>query len=241
MPLLNGDLVSELFRKLSDTVPLGKVKAPAATFPRADEWGPWHSFSPDRDFVFNQPTIIMSPPLWLDIDQFGTSPEYRLSNDGQYIQLHKLNSARAMVTNRINPTSIRLEPNQEVRYQMLKVYGYERFFRETDAQLIHEDTFGKLWLAYYSPQINVNWERRDFHTFHDHMGRRQSVPILATDRLNIDGDFFLMVEVLNASPEPDGTFKTYLLCVPPEMRTARQAVAWTFGMSEYEYHPAVQT
>ncbi len=50
-----------------------------------------------------------------------------------------------------------------------------------------------------------------------------------------------VVEVVNATPEPDGTCATYLLRVPPAMRTAQQAVAWTFGMAADDYHPAVQT
>ena len=33
---------------------------------------------------------------------------------------------------------------------------------------------------------------------------------------------------MNSTPEPDGTRRTYFLRVPPQMRTAREAVAWTF-------------
>jgi hypothetical protein len=51
----------------------------------------------------------------------------------------------------------------------------------------------------------------------------------------------VMVEVGNATPEPDGTFKTYFLRVPPSMRTPREAIAWTFGMAEGEYAPDVQS
>jgi hypothetical protein len=50
-----------------------------------------------------------------------------------------------------------------------------------------------------------------------------------------------MVEVINSTPELDGTFRTYFLRVPPETRTARQGVAWTFGMTEQEYAPTVET
>jgi len=49
-----------------------------------------------------------------------------------------------------------------------------------------------------------------------------------------------MVEVHNSTPEPDGTRKTYYLRVPPTTRTAREAVAWTFGMSGTEYRPEKQ-
>ncbi len=51
----------------------------------------------------------------------------------------------------------------------------------------------------------------------------------------------VMVEVINATPEPDGTRRTYFLRVPPDTRTARGGVAWTFDLDEQEYAPMVQT
>jgi hypothetical protein len=51
----------------------------------------------------------------------------------------------------------------------------------------------------------------------------------------------VMVEVLNSTPEPDGTTRTYWLRVPPTTSTARAGVAWTFGLTEAEYHPARET
>ena len=61
-------------------------------------------------------------------------------------------------------------------------------------------------------------------------------------RKEIPGDEALvMVKVLNSSPEPDGSFKDYFLRVPPEMTTAQQAVAWTFGIDEEEYKPLIES
>lgn len=51
----------------------------------------------------------------------------------------------------------------------------------------------------------------------------------------------VMVEVHNSTPEPDGSYKDYFLRVPPQMKTAREAVAWTFGMEEADYAPSVET
>lgn len=51
----------------------------------------------------------------------------------------------------------------------------------------------------------------------------------------------VMVKVINSTAEPDGSFKEYFLRVPPNTRTAREGIAWTFGMSEYEYKPGVET
>jgi hypothetical protein len=49
----------------------------------------------------------------------------------------------------------------------------------------------------------------------------------------------VVVKVVNSTPEPDGSFKDYLLRVPPDIRTPREAVAWTFATDDYR--PAVQT
>ncbi|MFB4311821.1 DUF6745 domain-containing protein [Actinomadura sp. GTD37] len=51
----------------------------------------------------------------------------------------------------------------------------------------------------------------------------------------------VMVEVVNSTPEPDGTHRIYYLRVPPGTRTARAGVAWTFGVDEADYHPEKQT
>jgi hypothetical protein len=61
-------------------------------------------------------------------------------------------------------------------------------------------------------------------------------------RRNVPGDEpIVMVEVANATPEPDGRRKRYWLRVPPNARTARDAVAWTFDVPAAEYHPAIET
>ena len=51
----------------------------------------------------------------------------------------------------------------------------------------------------------------------------------------------VMVKVLNSTPEPDGSIKSYFLRVPPTIKTAREAVAWTFDMKPEEYRPRKQT
>ena len=56
-----------------------------------------------------------------------------------------------------------------------------------------------------------------------------------------DDESIVMVEVVNSSPEPDGTFNVYFLRVPPTTLTAKAGVAWTFGLTEDEYQPLQQT
>ncbi|WP_042379230.1 DUF6745 domain-containing protein [Streptacidiphilus melanogenes] len=61
-------------------------------------------------------------------------------------------------------------------------------------------------------------------------------------RIQLPGDEpLVMVEVVNSTPEPDGTNRVYWLRVPPSTRSAREGVAWTFGLSVEEYQPQSQT
>jgi hypothetical protein len=61
-------------------------------------------------------------------------------------------------------------------------------------------------------------------------------------RVDIPGDEpLVMVEVINSTAEPDGSFRTYFLRVPPQTQTARSGVAWTFALTEEEYSPLQQT
>ncbi|PZG03190.1 DUF6745 domain-containing protein, partial [Nonomuraea aridisoli] len=61
-------------------------------------------------------------------------------------------------------------------------------------------------------------------------------------RIELPGDEpLVMVEVVNSTPEPDGTRRTYFLRVPPWVQRARQGVAWTFGTTEEDYHPRRET
>ncbi|MBK9080475.1 MAG: hypothetical protein IPL91_15900 [Hyphomicrobium sp.] len=49
------------------------------------------------------------------------------------------------------------------------------------------------------------------------------------------------VEVVNGTPESDGSRKTYFLRVPPTVETAREGVAWTYGLRRRDYWVAVRT
>lgn len=108
---------------------------------------------------------------------------------------------------------IRSEENAEVRRVLIERFGEERLVREGGATLVHEDETGRLW----------HWA----HGTSDPWGRRDE-PVV-------------MVEVRNSTLEPDGSRRTYYLRVPPSIRTAHEAVAWTFGLEGEAYRPAVET
>lgn len=49
------------------------------------------------------------------------------------------------------------------------------------------------------------------------------------------------VRVRNATPEADGHIQEFWLRVPPDTRTAREGVAWSFGLRPWEYQPRVES
>lgn len=51
----------------------------------------------------------------------------------------------------------------------------------------------------------------------------------------------LFLKVINSTPEIDGSYKNYYLCVPPTMKTCQEAVAWTFRLEADEYAPSQET
>lgn len=51
----------------------------------------------------------------------------------------------------------------------------------------------------------------------------------------------VMVKVINSTAEPDGSYREYFLRVPPGTETAREGVAWTFGLQAEEYAPDRET
>jgi hypothetical protein len=56
-----------------------------------------------------------------------------------------------------------------------------------------------------------------------------------------DDSDVVMVKVVNATPDPDGTFHDYWLRVPPTIQSAREGVAWSFTQEPDTYAPAIQT
>jgi hypothetical protein len=127
----------------------------------------------------------------------------------------------------ITAEQIKSERNAEIRRFIIDKFGAARYLRTIGAVVVHEDL--------------------DQHGF-----RRR---LLRAD-LAGDVESLVMVEVVNASPEPIGYepghdaagvwlgnrwFRTYTLRVPPAMQTTGEAIAWTFSRSAEAYAPAIET
>ena len=64
--------------------------------------------------------------------------------------------------------------------------------------------------------------------------RRTNSGILWEKR-SADGDAWPAIEVVNGTPEPDGSSQAHFLQVPPNMLIARSAVAWTYRLTAQQY------
>jgi hypothetical protein len=125
---------------------------------------------------------------------------------------------------KITKWRINKEGNVEVRRVMMdryklgeEVHGVGAYVRDSNARrLDHDEKFGTLW----------NLPNGEVHA--DRWVTRETEDIV-------------MLEVVNSTPEPDGHFKHYMLRVPPNVRSSREASAWTFGMSADEYDPQIET
>lgn len=54
-------------------------------------------------------------------------------------------------------------------------------------------------------------------------------------------DTIQVVKVVNSTPEPDGSFKDYVIGCSQTARTAHEAVAASFGLTPKEYAPEIET
>lgn len=49
------------------------------------------------------------------------------------------------------------------------------------------------------------------------------------------------LKLKNSTPEPDGSFKDYILSVPPNIQRAKEGVAWTYGETEEDFHVTAES
>ena len=111
----------------------------------------------------------------------------------------------------LTPGQILGEPNVPLRRVMIDRFGADRLVLTTNSEIVDQDQ--------------------------DRLGRPRLLR-----RLRIPGDEnIVMVQVVNATPDPEGWNRLHLLRVPPTVRSCAEAVAWTFGMEASEYAPVQET
>lgn len=176
--------------------------------------------------------LVSERPTKIEVDDAGrlhslTGPALTYSDDFERYVIHGVEVEPEIVTSpaeALTPFRIEKERNVEVRRVLLNLYGEERYLRQTGATVIHEGRKGsKLW--WRMPRNAVGWRGRESGT------------IFTTG----ETEPLVMVEVVNSTAEPDGSYKRYFLRIPPHIRDADEAVAWTFGLTKEQYVPLIET
>jgi hypothetical protein len=80
-------------------------------------------------------------------------------------------------------------------------------------------------------------------------GYEKFVEQMGGQTIHVDGDYKLIKIDWHKDEEPiklvrvkdSSTDRWYILRVPPEVRTCKQALAWTFGLEPEQYHPVKET
>lgn len=162
-----------------------------------------------------------------------TGPSHRWRDGWSLYHVHGVRVPEYVIErpHEITVSLIDREQNAEVRRVMIERYGAARYMLDSGAEILSRDDVGILY-------------QRDVD----------------------DDEPIVMVRVLNSTPEPDGVmtrdeaiaifgsaakaaigtdestrWKEYMIRVPPQMRTAREAVAWTFNLPADEYMPAIES
>jgi hypothetical protein len=101
--------------------------------------------------------------------------------------------------------------------------------RPIDATLIDESSFGRLW------QLTFEWRGSEVQYRPYGINRWVNASLMRQRTIRV-------VNVWNATKLPNGKREMFTLSVPRGVTTAREAVAWTFGMLHPQmYNPIKQT
>ena len=171
-------------------------------------------------WAFEDLAIIAEPPATLRLDDAGrlhaeAGPAIAYADGLAAWAWHGVPVPRSVIETpeQISLRTIVEETNQEVRRVMVDRMGDERLITESGARLLAEDHAGKLW----------------------------HIPVAIAGDAGSRPEELRIVEVVNSTPEPDGTRRHYFLRVPPHLDSAHDAVAWTFGLSGREYAPGIES
>jgi len=114
--------------------------------------------------------------------------------------------------------------NLELREKLLQKFGYENYIREGfEKGKINYVIIGDKIFQYHNPGSNF------YRIPEGYLKNRDDKIIFLTEDIA-----FLQVK------DPSSG-KIYFLKVPPDMRSVREAKAWTFGLEKEEYDPEIET
>jgi hypothetical protein len=121
----------------------------------------------------------------------------------------------------LDPQHITQEGTAEVRRLMIERYGADKYIRVSGAKLVNRDDWGEL----YRQELPGDEPLVMLHCVNATAEGRWVGDVFTPD-LSLTGELY---------------FRDFWLRVPPTMRTAHEAAAWTFDKEAAEYGPSIQT
>lgn len=170
------------------------------------------------DHLVKSTVYISEPPITVKRDangrlhrEDGASIAYG-NRDGLYYW-HGVHVPKFLISepNKITTSYIVDQENAEVRRVAMERFGLEKFLRRMEATL--EDN---------AEQVGNDGKKHPLKLWEI---------VLRRGRWNEERLHFL--EMKNSTPEPDGSYKTYVLQTPPDIDDAWDSLAWTFGINNY--------
>lgn len=171
-----------------------------------------------------------------------------VSKDNLFYFWHGLDIPAWFIKDREKITFERIkeENNQELRRVLTDIYGRDRFLKDIGASVIDRDEhYGNLWIGReeggdeplaYVEVFNSTYEGSSASEYYE---RLNALEALIGDQKDQEES---ELEKWAAKQRASGNLfrRVFFLRVPPTMKTAHEAVAWTFFETPETYNPDVE-
>ncbi len=176
-------------------------------------------------YVTERPTVIKRDNL--DRLHCVQGPALQYADGSSLFALNGINVPEKVVRNNKALTAEDIEEveNSAVKRDLVLQYGFERYLKDLGGTFIDQVDETQFLTVEGSRGLEV------FGLKGARLYRRE----------NENGQPLVMVILKNSTARPDETADDYFVRVPPDTKTVRQAVAWTFGMETGEYAPVKET
>jgi hypothetical protein len=131
--------------------------------------------------------------------------------------------------------------NAEIRRVMIERYGQDRYLVHSGAEEISRDQFGTLYRKDIEGDESLVMVRvlNSTPEADGSLSKEEALRAFSPDTYVVGST--TMTGIPLSDYDGASRFKDYFLRVPPDIKTANQAVAWTFDLSAAEYAPEAQS
>ena len=217
--------------------------------PQFDPYQAWEDCAMEGGFrVMHEEFCLVSDfPLQIHKDDknrphndAGPSHEWRDGWKLWHIHGVRVNEQIVMYPNTLTLEQIDAEMNAEVRRVMIERFGAERYLLESGAKPVQRDDYGVLYRRDVRDDEPIVMVRLLNSTPEPDgvLSQQEAEAIFGCDAVQRRLD---TMRAIGHRVDNQPRFKAYMLRVPPDVKTAHEAVAWTFGKDSQSYAPSVES